>query len=87
MPITYASSKTTDGKLWCYLGEGRFTEDKIADDYFGCAGVVQIPDLQNVLEYVGHQGYRHHVGLTPGHVAPAVREAFTKYLGYELKQL
>ena len=31
--------------------------------------------------------FRHPVGLTPGHVAPAVREAFTKYLGYELKLL
>ena len=86
-PITFASSKTVDGKLWCYLGEGRFTDDKIADDYFGCAGVVQIANLQNTLEYVGHEGYRHHVGVTPGHVAPAVRDAFTKYLGYELKML
>ena len=86
-PITFASAKTTEGKLHCYLGEGRFTEDKIADDYFGCAGVAHIDNLQNTLEYVGHEGYRHHVGVTPSHVAPAVREAFTKYLGYELKML
>jgi L-fucose isomerase-like protein len=86
-PMTFASSKTTDGKLWCYLGQGEFTQDKIADDFFGCAGVAQIGNLQNVLEYVGHEGYRHHVGVTAGHVAPAVREAFTKYLGYELKSL
>lgn len=85
--MTFASSKTTDGKLFCYLGEGRFTEDKIADNFFGCAGVAQIANLQDTLEYVGHQGYRHHVGVTSGHVAPAVREAFTKYLGYELKTL
>jgi hypothetical protein len=48
---------------------------------------VQIANLQNTLEYVGHEGYRHHVGVTRGHVALAVREAFTKYLGYELKML
>jgi L-fucose isomerase-like protein len=83
-PITFASSKTADGKLYCYLGEGEFTQDKIAEDYFGCAGVAKIENLQNVLEHVGHEGYRHHVGVTAGHVAPAVREAFTKYLGYEL---
>lgn len=86
-PITFASSKTTDGKLWCYLGEGEFTPDKIADDFFGCAGVVRIENLQDALEYVGHEGYRHHVSVTAGHVGPSVREAFTKYLGYELKSL
>jgi L-fucose isomerase-like protein len=84
-PITFASSKTTDGKLWCYLGEGEFTADKIEEGFFGCAGVVRIEKLQDALEYIGHQGYRHHVGVTAGHVAPAVKEAFTKYLGYELK--
>lgn len=87
MPITFGSSKTADGKLWFYLGEGRITEDEIAGDFFGCAGVAQIANLQAVLEYVGHEGYRHHVGVTAGHVAAAVREAFTKYLGYELETL
>lgn len=86
-PMTFASTKTADGKLWSYLGEGCFTEDSIADDYFGCAGVAQIPNLQNVLEYVGHQGYRHHVGVTAGRVAAAVREAFVRYLGYETQDL
>ncbi len=86
-PMTFASSKTADGKLWTYLGEGRFTGDKIADDFFGCAGVAQIANLQNTLEYIGHEGYRHHVGVTAGHVAAAVREAFGNYLGYELKVL
>lgn len=86
-PMTFASSKTADGKLWCYLGQGEFTADPIEDGYFGCAGVVRIEKLQSVLEYVGHEGYRHHVGVTAGHVAVAVREAFTRYLGYELKEL
>lgn len=86
-PMTFASSKTVDGKLWCYLGEGEFTQDKLEDDYFGCAGVARIKNLQAALEYIGHEGYRHHVGVTAGHVALAVREAFTRYLGYELKNL
>ena len=77
-------AKTSDGKLCCYLGEGRFTDDKIPDNFFGCAGVVEIANLQNTLEYIGHQGYRHHVGVTAGHVAASVREAFTHYLGYDL---
>jgi L-fucose isomerase-like protein len=86
-PITFASTKTAEGKLWCYLGEGEFTDDKLDEDFFGCGGVVRIPNLQSTLEYIGHQGYRHHVGVTAGRVAPAVREAFTNYLGYELHML
>ena len=86
-PMTFASAKTAEGKLWCYLGQGEFTTDKLADDYFGCAGVVRIEKLQNALEYIGNEGYRHHVGVTPGHVAAAVHEAFTKYLRFELKAL
>jgi L-fucose isomerase-like protein len=86
-PFTFASSKTSDGKLWCYLGEGEFTKDKIAQGFFGCAGVARIDNLQDVLEYVGHEGYRHHVSVTAGHVAASVREAWVNYLGYELKRL
>lgn len=86
-PMTYASAKTANGKLCCYLGQGEFTPDTIEEGYFGCAGVVRIDNLQNTLEYIGQEGYRHHVGVTTSHVAVAVREAFTKYLGYELKTL
>lgn len=86
-PMTFTSSKTTDGKLWCYLGEGDFTQDEIADDYFGCAGVARIPNLQNALEYIGHAGYRHHVAVTAGHIGSVIREAFTTYLNYEVKNL
>lgn len=84
-PMTYCSTKTQDGKLWSYLGEGEFTRDKIEDAFFGCAGVAQIEKLQDVLEYVGREGYRHHVGVTAGHVAVPVAEAFRKYLHYELE--
>ncbi len=86
-PMTFASAKTTDGKLWCYLGQGEFTADPIEEAFFGCAGVAHIKGLQDVLQYVGYQGYRHHVGVTAGHVADAVEEAFTRYLGYELHRL
>ncbi len=61
--MTYASSKTQDGKLIFYLDEGRFTGEPIADDFFGCAGVAQIDDLQKKLDVIGHQGYRHHVAV------------------------
>jgi hypothetical protein len=33
---------------------------------------------------MGRQGHRHHVAVTPGHVAAPVREAFEYYLNYEV---
>ncbi len=86
-PLTYASAKTEDGRLVFYLGEGAFTADPIADEFFGCAGVAQISDLQRKLLAIGRQGYRHHVSVTTGHTAEAVREAFERYLGYTLTEL
>jgi L-fucose isomerase-like protein len=83
-PMTFASSKTSDGRLVFYLGQGEFTKDPIDDDFFGCAGVARIDRLQERLLAVGRGGYRHHVGVTAGHVAGALREAFTTYLGYQL---
>ncbi|MFA6134814.1 MAG: hypothetical protein WC869_12430 [Phycisphaerae bacterium] len=82
-PMTFASTKTQDGKLYYYLGRGEFTADPIAEDFFGCAGVAHIDGLQDKLQAIGHQGYRHHVGVTVGHVDVSVREAFTRYLNYE----
>ena len=85
--MTFASSKTEDGNLIFYLGEGEFTQDEIAADFFGCAGVARIDALQDKLEAIGHQGYRHHVGVTTGHVGVPVREAWEKYLNYKLCEL
>jgi L-fucose isomerase-like protein len=82
-PLTYAGLKTQEGKLQFYLGEGHFTEDTIPEDFFGCAGVAEIPGLQELLLAIGRQGFRHHVGVTAGKVAVPVREALTRYLGYE----
>jgi L-fucose isomerase-like protein len=86
-PMTYASSKTEDGKLIFYLGEGRFTSDEIENGFFGCAGVAEIPQLQEKLLAIGKQGFRHHVGVTFGNVAMPVKEAFTNYLGYDIINL
>jgi hypothetical protein len=83
-PMTYASSKTEDGKLIFYLDEGRFTGEPIESGYFGCAGVAEIKQLQDKLMIIGKKGFRHHVGVTFGSVAVPVREAFSTYLGYDM---
>jgi len=83
-PFTFASMMTDSGRLKFYVGEGQFTSDPIPADFFGCAGVAEIPKLQDVLLHVGRHGHRHHVSVTPGHIASAVREALEYYLGYDV---
>jgi len=85
--FTFASSKTTDGKFFIYLGEGEFTKDPIQEGFFGCGGVAQISGLQEKLYKIGYNGYRHHVSVTPGNVGAALREASVRYLGYEITEI
>jgi L-fucose isomerase-like protein len=85
--LTFASSKTQDGKLHVYMGEGEFTNDPIQEGFFGCGGVAKIEKLQQKLYNIGYQGFRHHVSITTGHSGIALREAFTRYLGYEITEI
>lgn len=84
MDMTYGSMITEDGELSFYIGEGKITDDPIPADYFGCAGVAEIENLQSKLRAIGQMGHRHHTSLTQGHVAEPVCEAFEKYLGYNV---
>jgi L-fucose isomerase-like protein len=82
--ITFGSTLTENGVIKGYFGSGKFTDDPIPSTFFGCGGVAEIQHLQDVLQYVGLNGYRHHVALSTGkHVEP-VKEALEKYLGYEV---
>ena len=86
-PFTYGNCMTVDGRLSFYLGQGRFTEDPIPKDFFGCAGVAEIEGLQDALLTIGRQGHRHHVAVTPGHVVEPVVEALSRYLRHEVVSL
>jgi L-fucose isomerase-like protein len=86
-PLTYSSAVTKGGKLIFYIGEGNFTDDYLPEDYFGSCGVAKVEGLQDKLQAIGYGGYRHHVSVTFGHVKDAVREAFVRYLGYEVEDL
>ena len=83
-PMTFASMVTDCGTLKFYIGEGRFTDDPIAEDFFGCAGVAEIPRLQDVLLHIGMEGHRHHTSVTTSHAMAPVQEALTRYLGYDV---
>ena len=80
--FTFGDMVTEAGRLKFYLGQGRFTEDPIPEEFFGCAGVAEIEGLQEVLLHIGEQGHRHHVAVTPGLVMEPVREALERYLGF-----
>ena len=51
---------------------------------FGGAGVVQIPELQRLLKHICRNGFEHHVAGTFSHVADAVHEATSRYLGWDV---
>ncbi len=79
-PMTYArlTSADTAGELFAYVGEGEFTDDLLQT--FGSRAVVEIPDLQELLQYICQFGFEHHVAMNASHVADVLEEAFDNYL-------
>lgn len=82
MTFTRYSTDDTSGKMRGYVGEGRFTDDPL--NTFGGAGVVEIPNMQKLLHFICERGFEHHVAANLSSVAPAVYEASTRYLGWDM---
>ena len=82
--MTFASLLTCEGKVKMYLAEGAISEDPVAEDFFGCPGVAEIPKLQKLLLYICRNGHRHHVSVTGAHCADPMVEALVQYLGFEV---
>jgi len=83
-PITYCRASTDDlhGRIRAYVGEGVTTDDRPRS--FGGYGVVKIPALQKLMQYVCRNGYEHHVAVNPGHYGAAIAEALQTYKGWEI---
>lgn len=83
-PFTYLRISTDDlsGKITGYVGEGSLTNDPLKT--FGGFGVVEIPRMQKLLSYICEKGFEHHVAINLSQTAPAVNEALSKYLGWEM---
>jgi len=83
-PLTYCRISTDDlrGSIAAYTGEGEFTNDKL--DTFGGYGVMHIPQLQALLQFICRFGFEHHVAINRGAVAAAIVDAFDNYLGWEV---
>ena len=83
-PMSYARFSTNDltGKIRGYVGGGHFTNDPL--ETFGGAGVVEIKRLQHLLRYICENGFEHHVAANLSEHAPAVYEAASNYLGWQM---
>jgi L-fucose isomerase-like protein len=81
-PFTYLRVSTDDlhGRIVAYVGEGTLTNDPLKT--FGGYGVVQVPNLQKLLNYICENGFEHHVAMNLSQRAAAVHEALEKYLGW-----
>ena len=82
MSFARFSTDDTVGRMRGYVGQGKFTDDPL--NTFGGAGVVEIPNMQRLLHYICENGFEHHVAANLSTVAPAVYEATTRYLGWNM---
>jgi L-fucose isomerase-like protein len=83
-PFTYCRVSTDDfhGRICAYVGEGALTNDPLAT--FGGYGVVQVPRLQALLQYICRNGFEHHTAINLSQCAAALNEAFGDYLGWDV---
>lgn len=83
-PFTFCRVSTDDlrGRVSTYVGEGEFTDDQVKT--FGGYGVFRVPDLQELLRFICANGFEHHVAVNMSRTAPVIREAFEKYLCWDV---
>ena len=85
-PMSFGRVSTDDGagKIRAYFGDGQFTNDPL--DTFGTRAVVQIPQLQELMQFICLNGFEHHAAMTTTHCAAPTSEALGKYLGWDVHQ-
>ncbi len=84
-PLTFGRVSTDDtrGVIRAYIGEGRLTDDELKT--FGTRAVAEVPDLQGLMRYICREGFEHHVVMNASHTAAVLEEAFSVYLGWEVR--
>jgi len=83
-PATFCrlSTDDTQGQVVGFVGQGRFTNDKL--DTFGGYGVMEVPNLQSLLRFICRMGFEHHVAANLSQKADAVAEALGNYMGWDI---
>ncbi len=82
MSFGRVSTDDTTGKIRAYFGDANFTNDPL--DTFGTRAVVQIPHLQELMQFICLNGFEHHTAMTSSHCAAPASEALAKYLGWDV---
>ncbi|MBI1332273.1 MAG: L-fucose/L-arabinose isomerase family protein [Armatimonadetes bacterium] len=82
--FTYCRVSTDDvyGEVQAYVGQGQLTNDVL--NTFGGFGVVEIPEMQDLLKFICNNGFEHHVAFNLSEVADSVEEAMSNYLGWSV---
>jgi len=83
-PCTLLRIETDDifGEIKALLVEGNYTDDIL--ETFGGYGVIEIPNLQDVLKTLCKEGFAHHVAASLNEVGEIVFEALSNYLGWNI---
>lgn len=83
-PLTYGRITTDDtaGVIRAYVGEGELTNDELRT--FGNRAVARVPRLQKLMRHVCENGFEHHVVMNASRTAGVLREAFSRYLGWQV---
>jgi len=83
-PCTMLRIETDDifGEIKALIAEAKYTDDPL--ETFGGYGVVNIPNLQELLKTVCLGGFAHHVAANLNKVGDIVYEALFRYLGYNI---
>ncbi len=84
-PCTLLRIETDDlfGEIKAIMASGTYTQDPL--NTFGGYGVVEIPNLQELLKSLCLGGFAHHVAASLNTVGDIVYEALSKYLGYSIQ--
>jgi L-fucose isomerase-like protein len=83
-PCTLLRVETDDlyGEIKALLVEGNYTEDPL--DTYGGFGVIEIPNLQDILKILCKEGFAHHVAASLNNVADVIYEALSNYLAWDI---
>jgi L-fucose isomerase-like protein len=86
-PVTVGGATIGPDHVYFYFLEGRVTDDVVPPEYFGSAGVMEIPRLQQALLQIGRGGYKHHFAMSTGHIADRAIAALRQHAGYQVTDL
>ena len=82
--LTYGRISTDDnlGIIKSYFGNGQLTDDPLKT--FGTRAVAEVPNLQQLMQYVCNNGFEHHVIMNASKTADILNESCSNYLNWKV---